>query len=402
MRTPFLLLSLLAVLAGCDPLLDGLNGGKPRSDCGPHGPGQGEKPAHPDPPVLPEKPDTILYFSAVRFPDDYDWQRDTAYGSTPFELRLYRDGEPVLVLPSGPDACFVPDPDRHHLLSGHLYTERMADGMTRVGRDGAELFRFPGREYLVGLLEDGDDLYTLSRPARGRGFSYRKNGEILLNRTDGAPFGDLNDPSYGPTGALYRDDGKICFCFTAGAAPNWSFYLARDGRETRLDNLLPSAGILDIKQHGGRALILQHAFQKNLMSDGRIWPEEGGFAITGRFSDGTGGYFSGYLDPGTWTEQHRLCNEEATLYRRPEGTYAVSAAASGTVRWYGPGGAGQSGRPCHFPTPSCAGFQGNRLLLALTPRDAAHRPYILDGSREREVDLHGYISSLAVEISLPN
>ena len=313
MRTPFLLLVLLAVGAGCDPLDNGLDGDRPRADCGPHTPGQGAQSGRQDPPVLPSVPDTTFYFTAVRYPDDYDWQRDTAYGSVPFELLLYRDFEPVLTLSSGANACFVPDPDRHHLLGGHLYTERMADGMTRIGRDGQELFRFNGREYLVGLLEEGDDLYTLSRPAKGRGFSYRKNGEILLNRTDGAPYGNLSDPSYGPTGALYRDDGKICFCFIAGTAPNWSFYLARDGLETRLDNLLSSAGVLDIKLHGGRTYVLKNVFMKNVMSEGRIWPEGTGYAITGRFSDDTGGYFSGYLDPASWTTQHRICQEEADV-----------------------------------------------------------------------------------------
>ena len=402
MRTPFLLLTLLALLAGCDPLGNGIEGDRPRNDCGPHGPGQGGTPGRQDPPAVPARPDTSILFSAVRYPDDYDWQRDTAYGSVPFELLLFRDFEPVLTLASGPDACFVPDPDRHHLLSGHLYTERMADGMTRVGRDGQELFRFNGREYLVGLLEDGDDLYTLSRPARGRGWSYRKNGEILLNRTDGAPYGDLSDPSYGPTGALYRDDGQICFCYIAGAAPNWSFCLARDGMETRMDNVLPSAGVLDMKLRGGKAYILKNTFLKNVMSEGRIWPEGSGYAVTGRFSDGTGGYFSGYLDAGSWTTQHRICGEEAVLYRSAAGTFAVHAGKDGTIRWYGPEGGGQADLPCLFPTPACAVFPDGRPLIALSPRDSRRRPFILDGSRLREVDVHGCISSLAVEINLPN
>ena len=178
--------------------------------------------------------DTTVYYSAVRFPDGYDWQRDTAYGSVPFELLLYRDFEPALTLPSGPDACFVPDPDRHHLAGGHLYTERMADGQTRIGRDGVELFRFPGREYLVGLLEDGEDLYTLSRPAKGDGFTFRRNGDVLLRQPSGTPFGSLTDPSYGPSGALYRDQEQVCFCYASGKGPQQTFHAVRDGLAQQL------------------------------------------------------------------------------------------------------------------------------------------------------------------------
>ena len=169
-----------------------------------------------------------------------------------------------------------------------------------------------------------------------------------------------------------------------------------------MDNVLPSAGVLDMKLRGGRAYILKNTFLKNVMSEGRIWPEGSGYAVTGRFSDGTGGYFSGYLDAGSWTTQHRICGEEAVLYRSAAGTFAVHAGKDGIVRWYGPEGGGQADLPCLFPTPACAVFPDGRPLIALSPRDSRRRPFILDGSRLREVDVHGCISSLAVEINLPN
>ena len=158
-----ILLPVSAVLAACvwldggpDPdarmRIDCERGSSPPSATA-HPPASGPEDPAPAPP-----PDTTVWLSAVRFPKDYDWQRDTAYGTAPFELVLYRDFAPELVLSFGPDACFVADPDRHHILSGHLYTERIADGCTRIGRDGRELFRFGQREFLVGLLEDGNDL----------------------------------------------------------------------------------------------------------------------------------------------------------------------------------------------------------------------------------------------------
>ena len=152
------LLALGVLLPGCVLLEDGLTGARRRTDCS----REGARPQRPRSgsalPGLDAAADTTLWICAVRFPEGYDWQRDTAYGSIPFELVLYKDFAPVLTLPSGPEACFTPDPARHHLLEGHLYTERFQDGQTRIGRDGVELCRFDGREMLAGLLEDGGDL----------------------------------------------------------------------------------------------------------------------------------------------------------------------------------------------------------------------------------------------------
>ena len=401
MKTLFLPCFLAAALAACDPLGDGLPGYRPRSDCGPHAPGGGAEHEQ-DPathgPLLPQLTDTTVYFSAVRFPDGYDWQRDTAYGSVAFELLLYKDFEQVLALPSGADACFVPDPDRHHLLGGHLYTERMADGQTRVGRDGIELFRFPGREYLVGLLEDGEDLYTLSRSARGSGFSFRKNGASLLVRTDGTPFGDLSDPSYGATGALYRDQDQVCFCFVAASLAGRTVFAVRDGQEVPLDD--QAGAVLDAKQLRGMVRILSPDYKGAQLLEGRLWASGDAFAVTGRFADGADGAFSGYLD-ATASRPKRLCGEEAVLYRASSNTYAVSVDDSGGVRWYGPGGDGGEPLPCHFLTPACASFAAGMPWLALTPRDTQRRPFVRAGTEEREVDVNGYVSSLSVTVSLP-
>lgn len=395
-----LLLAAAVQFSGCIFLDDGLTGSRTRADCarsGAGGSGRQDSAGRPQ-----ESADTVFYFSAVRFPKDYDWQRDTAYGSAAFELLLFRGDRPVLTLASGSGVPFVPDPDRHHILSGHLYSERMLGGETLIGRDGEELFRFAGREFLLGLLEDGSALYTLSRPAGGEGFSYRKNGELLFYRAEGTPYGSLADPSYGPSGALYRDNGQVCFCFREGRAGGRAHFLVRDGTLTKMDNILPDATVLDIKLHGGTAFTLYPSLLRNRMSEGRIWPERAGYAVTARFFDDAGGQFSGFLQSGSWSVQHRLCTEEAELYHTPEASFAVSADADGTVRWYGPDGEGRSAVPCHFFSPACAVAAGKRLCLALTPKDIEQHPQIRIGGQVQEVDLRGYISRVAVEINPPS
>ena len=397
MGKPLILLPLLlAALAGCVYLDDSLGGRRTREDCGR---GTQDSARGQTGPARPA--DTVVFFSAVRFPDSYDWQRDTAYGSVPFEVLLYRDFVPVLSLASGPEACFTPDPDRHHILSGHLYTERHLDGQTLVGRDGTELFRFSGREFLLGLIEDGTDLYTLSQPGPGAGFSFRKNGSLLLERRDGDPFGSLSDPSYGPTGALYRDEGRIVFCYRASKGLLQAHFVVRDGTESRITDLPQSASILDLKSQDGRILCLPTPFGKLQMSEGSIWPEDGGFAVTAHFGLFRHTGWSGYIPAGAPAERRDLCPGEAFLYHSPEATFAVSADGTGTVRWYGQDREWESPEPCRFLSAGCAVALGDRLLLALTPKDARQGPQVHFGDRVESIRLNGYISRVGVEVRTP-
>ena len=387
------LLALGVLLPGCVLLEDGLTGARRRTDCS----REGARPQRPRGgsalPGLDAAADTTLWICAVRFPEGYDWQRDSAYGSIPFELVLYKDFAPVLTLPSGPEACFTPDPARHHLLEGHLYTERFQDGQTRIGRDGVELCRFDGREMLAGLLEEDGDLYTLSRPGPGPGFSFRKNGEVLLQDDRGVLFGDLADPSYGPGGALYRDGGSIVFCYRDAASG--AGRLVADGQEQAVPH---SAGALDLKRRDGRMLPLPATVAGLQLEEGRLWPEEGGFAVTGRFRDAARGSYTGYLPVGAQSARV-LCAEEAVTYSTPGAGYAVAARADGTVRRYGPGMPADA-VSAHFMSPACAVTLGGRLVLALTPRDADAHPQVHIGEQVREIPLNGYIS--CVGVSLPN
>ncbi|MBR1487593.1 MAG: hypothetical protein IJ603_01730 [Bacteroidales bacterium] len=387
------LLALGVLLPGCVLLEDGLTGARRRTDCS----REGARPQRPRDgsalPGLDAAANTTLWICAVRFPEGYDWQRDSAYGSIPFELVLYKDFAPVLTLPSGPEACFTPDPARHHLLEGHLYTERFQDGQTRIGRDGVELCRFDGREMLAGLLEDGGDLHTLSRPGPGPGFSFRKNGEVLLQDDRGVLFGDLADPSYGPGGALYRDAGSIVFCYRDAASG--AGRLVADGQEQAVPH---SAGALDLKRRDGRMLPLPATVAGLQLEEGRLWPEEGGFAVTGRFRDAARGSYTGYLPVGGQSARV-LCAEEAVAYSTPGAGYAVAVRADGTVRRYGPGMPADA-VSAHFMSPACAVTLGGRLVLALTPRDAGAYPQVHIGEQVREIPLNGYIS--CVGVSLPN
>ena len=162
--------------------------------------------------------DTVLYVSGVVFDDGYDWRSDTLYRRTDGYLVLFRNDEFLQILEAGSKQRISLDPDMHHLLGGHLYTEYSDGDRTTIGCDGKTLFSYYGREMLRGLLVEGKDVYTLGANRDGSGFSFRKNGNEILSRRDGTIIGRMSEnPAY-PGGALYRDHHSLCFCYSRESA----------------------------------------------------------------------------------------------------------------------------------------------------------------------------------------
>ena len=157
-------------------------------------------------------PDTVVLLAGVEFPDGYDWRRDTSYGSVSGRIVLFRNGERVVGIEAGGGAHASLDPDRHHLIGGHLYTEFNGNGRTYIGKDGKELFSFEGTESLRGLVIDGEDLYTLGQ-ANGGGLTLRRNGLEIFSRKDAFACGHMYDNYDYPTGALYQDSGHLYFSY---------------------------------------------------------------------------------------------------------------------------------------------------------------------------------------------
>lgn len=162
--------------------------------------------------------DTTIYVSGVVFKDGYDWRSDTLFRRTDGYLVLFKNDEPVLTLEGGSKQGTSLDPDMHHLMDGHLFTEYSDADRTTIKMDGKTLFSYYGREMLRGLLLEGEDVYTLGASRSGNGFSLRKNGVELLSRKEGTVLGRMaENPAY-PGGALYRDHQHLCFCYSREAA----------------------------------------------------------------------------------------------------------------------------------------------------------------------------------------
>ena len=145
----------------------------------------------------------VCYITCFDYPDGYDWRTDPQKGSVKCSLVVFADGLPMMKVPVG-DTCQVsPDPDRHRIIDGHLYTDYCTGTEMVIKRDGKTILRYPGCENICGMLVKDDSLYTLGHQNQGEGFVYRRNGRVILER-----------PSGGTFGRLHCDAGHICFAFT--------------------------------------------------------------------------------------------------------------------------------------------------------------------------------------------
>ena len=129
-----------------------------------------------------------LYVTGLDYPDGYDWRADPENGTVKCSLVVFADGRPVMKIPVGEEYHVSPDPDMHRMIGGHIYTDYSDDDETIIKKDGQEIFRYEGREMILGMAVRGDDIYTLGQPRRGNGFAYRKNGQAVIVKSKGYAF----------------------------------------------------------------------------------------------------------------------------------------------------------------------------------------------------------------------
>ena len=360
--------------------------------------------------ITPE-PDTVLLFTAVRVPEDYDWHRDTAAGASSCELLLYKDMELAAVYHTGPQFLISTDPDTHHLIGGHLYTEYVTDAETVVGRDGEELFRYAGRELLLGILPFGSSVYTVGRRRSGDICTFRKNGELLLQMEDCRIFGDFGSSAYGRTGALYRDGDHFCFCYQDLSGKCWKVV---DGQKSKVSVPSSAGRTVDVKIHDGKEYIMYEAtLGSNIKTPSRT------------YSLGPVGWSSGgivFCDGALFAAGNRynktngiMAVEEGAAYVNPsvEGIffgapaffiYGLKSEAWAVIA-EGDGFTVQEGEDVLYGIPSayiftrdCAQATEGGFLIGVTPRAKGAKPYLLFEDEEYVVNINGYITSVAMEI----
>ncbi len=263
MKTAFSICAMLLVALACAPEEFTLNLNVSRRSAlgggGGHGAGDGSDSTAVIPPPAG---DTSVLVSAVEFPDDYDWQRDTAFGQVSGKILLLRGGVRILEIPAGAGGKASLDPDMHHLVGGHLYTEYSDGASTYVSRDGEKLFTFEGREYLRGILPMDGHLYTLSQRRDGKGFLLRQDGEVLLDKDAGIVLKSFRDYPDRESGALYENEGKVCFHYSKGIGSERVWYSVQNLVESQI--YLYDEELLDARFFGDELCVVSTAAGRGL------------------------------------------------------------------------------------------------------------------------------------------
>lgn len=336
--------------------------------------------------------DSTLFYTALVFDQSYDWKLDTAFGKVSYDLVLYKDHEKILIIPSSSD-CISSDCDTHHIIEGQLYTERTSSKETIVARNGVELFRFDGREKLKGLLPIEDKVYTLSQICSEAGYTLRCNGEFIEGDSKGYVIGDLSDTSYGQTGALYIDDGQMCYAYYTVDGYVKSYTISVD----RKQDFLEVSDTYDIKRYRGDVIIAPQRSNSYKVEETRIHPYEDYFYVSGRFINNNTIFYGyaperkfGYVKP-------IYTGESAELYIDGDNYMCIYRTGTGSKILVGD----ENLQFDAYKTMSarCAGVVGKSFYVGMSPNKAFERPFVLTPKDTSYIDINGYISSCTMQIS---
>lgn len=358
------------------------------------------------PPVRKTKRDTCLYFSAVIVPEDYDWQRDSACGASEGRLVLYKDFKETVSMKTGGTELVSTDPDTHHIVDGHLYTEFSTLKETIVKKDGKELFRYSGREFLKGILADKDVLWTLGQDRSGEGFSLRKNGEEVFRSNKGEVFGNLH---LSPGGGLYLDNGRLCFCYCIRSGSGTLLYRVSDQLETPVEN--HSYKVHDMRVYDGEAVTLvtptEGTGPQIIKSNGTedVWNVSSitlteGYLVATPQGIGAAGFLSsgGYypLTFSYWCGVRTVNPSCSNYYVYPcqNGLSYITYDQSIVRLTLSRGASWAAAERCYFFSRSCAVTDGIRYSIALTPYEKGGKPYIVTNGTKRTLDINGFITNL--------
>ena len=330
--------------------------------------------------------DTVIWVSALEFPESYDWRKDSSYGAVDARLLLFRNGIRVLEIPARGNAS----PDGHHIIGGHLFSEYYdSGGNTRFLRDGTEYLKVQGKRSLAGLLEKDGTTYRVITTYGLPGFTLYKDTDVMLVKDRGKLQGEFGEPQYAGTGALYEDNGHVVLCYSVGSSPGCNWYIVEDGVERQGKNLYFSATSLRLVD--GTAVSVPGYGGTFTWTSAAVW-NQNGIVTAGQSGDRyivrrpSGDSYINTDDP------------DARIYLSGQSQAAVSwSAADATVTVFRDDGPGEvlDGK-WSYVYPSCGLMAGKRLFLALTPAEDSSAAVILCDGAKTETRFHGFFTNVSM------
>ena len=173
---------------------------------------------NPSPQEPPAPPEPSVYVTAFHYIDTENWETDSLGAA---ELLFFKDDELLLRLP----VETPPDPERHRIWDGRLWTDATDGFLTRVFRDGEEMFRYDGQEQLRGFLIKDGEVHTLGQRPGREGLCYRINGREVFSSTTGTVLGSPSDPEW-ESGALTPDGDWVYYTYKADG----NYYVMQDSK----------------------------------------------------------------------------------------------------------------------------------------------------------------------------
>lgn len=395
----------LSVICGCEPL------------------GFGKKPAeesgYEEESSLPEEKPTVkhLYVSAVEFPDGFDWRSNKVHSSDNGSIVLYKDGVKTLTIPAGDDNEICDDVDMHHLMGGHIYSEYCSQSETIIKKDGKEFIRYSACETLKGMVLKDGVLYTLGQNKSGKGFSLRKNGEIVFQTDDGLIHGDMYDYSFAPTGALYLDGSTLCFAYYTGSDQTLrdrrDWYVVKDGVPGQLNLSSKVTDVYDVKVIGGKICFVAcedyHIAPVLTEGDTRINCYDSTHGLSRDYRllrdgehmlvSGTIRYSSGKdADTGIW-DIHGLRETlpgTGLMIFVDQGSLAYVRKSGNMVSAYTEDVDETQPERCQLLLSRNVCYNDGHLYLAITPPDRYDNPHLITDGDQDDYAMNGYLSSVEI------
>jgi hypothetical protein len=278
------------------------------------------------------------------------------------------------------------------------------DAGTVITCDGAELFRFEGRESIQGFLVREDGVHTLGQDRDGDGFTYRIDGRVAYRSETGAVLG-------GPDALTeYGEDVHYTCCLPSERGKE--YHVMRNAE--RLHSFPASEGTRDILFTGGKVARLRSQARGGLFLevDGKetrlgigvgeacLWSrlapwEDDIVVLVCTRSAGIKRYYLRTALGKTFSPfSSETVSDVLADGKRLGWTVTDARGSLLRVRWSdggvteGTGGFLVSGR--------CALVRNGRLYLALTGRDGAPNRFQEDGVHT-DIPFNGYFTSVTVE-----
>lgn len=203
----------------------------------------------PEEPPVPEYIPSV-YATALHFRDSVNWRTDSLGLA---DILFFKDGVCLLQVP----VKTPPDPERHRIREGHLWTDETDGHQTVISCDGKEQFRFDGEEHLQGFLIKDGEVHTLGqRPGRD-GFCYRINGKSVFDSPRGSVLGSPSDPDW-PDGALSLDGNDIYYCYslpiTLSSRTDREYHVMRGGEAYTTIPAGTSDALYGLRVHKGEVV----------------------------------------------------------------------------------------------------------------------------------------------------